>query len=388
MSKVTREYALTPNRTYKVTMDVGQGSFSIGLIGMDKKLFDVLIEPNQRVNWDAFNGCYTGFGKAHKEQYPYGDTPRWFYYYGDDTGFIDWSSKRAIEEFTWCPQSDVKADFSQANIRNLSIINHHQCSLVLSNNFHRLTLRGELSAIDIQGGINNDLFLSFAPTLDKSDNAYQITFYPVFAQRKYLNIMGDIGKQAIDCKSLLAYQELESLSLSGYFTNLQALSELKHLKSLSLRYMPDLSSLTELTAFHQLTSLFIYVADEQGAKRLKQQIKSNKNLSLQEVDIRQLKKPSWFVTEYMMPFQTWQTKNLKRATKYYKSSVKQLNKQTDIEIIKSIIIEFVKAFNTLDDIETSEREDIATAVLQLIEVPDVKIDHAQALQWFDEYREY
>lgn len=293
-----------------------------------------------------------------------------------------------IEDFTWCPQGDVQADFSQANIRTLSIINHHQCSLVLPKNFYRLTLRGDLSAFDIQGSISHLSFLNLRPTLDKLDNAYQITFYPVFAQQKYLNVVGDIGKQAIDCKSLLAYQELESLSLSGYFINLQALSELKHLKYLSLRNMPDLSSLTDLTTFHQLNSLSIYFADEQGGKRLKQQLKLNKNLSLQEVSICQLKKPSWFMIEYMMPFRTWKTKNLKQASKYYKSSIKQLNKQTDIEIIKSIIIEFVKAFNTLDGIETTEREDIATAVLQLIEVPGVKIDHAQALQWFDEYRDY
>lgn len=382
MSKITREYALTPNRTYQVTMDSHQGSFSIGLIGMDKDLFDVLIEPNQRMNWDAFNDDDT------KNTSLAGDLPRWFSYYGNDTGFIDWSSKRLIEDFTWCPQGDVQADFSQANIRTLSIINHHQCSLVLPKNFYRLTLRGDLSAFDIQGSISHLSFLNLRPTLDKLDNAYQITFYPVFVQQKYLNVVGDIGKQAIDCKSLLAYQELESLSLSGYFINLQVLSELKHLKYLSLRNMPDLSSLTDLTAFHQLNSLSIYFADEQGGKRLKQQLKLNKNLSLQEVSICQLKKPSWFMIEYMMPFRTWKTKNLKQASKYYKSSITQLNKQTDIEIIKSIIIEFVKAFNILDDIETTEREDIATAVLQLIEVPDVKIDHAQALQWFDEYRDY
>lgn len=102
----------------------------------------------------------------------------------------------------------------------------------------------------------------------------------------------------------------------------------------------------------------------------------------------QLKKASWFITEYQMPFSAWEGKNARTAVKLYKNAVKALKKLDDVEQIKSIIIEFVCAFNNLQQIETPEREDIGTAVLQLIQVPNLIVDNDLALQWFDEWRDY
>lgn len=390
MSKITREYALTPNRVYKVTTDIGQGSLCIGLEGMDKKYYDVLIEPNQPVNWDTFNEYYTGFGEQNKHLYPYGDFPRWFIYYGNDTGFIEWSKKRKIEGFDWCPQQDTQVDFTNAQIAGLMIHAEHQTIIHhISVYSRRLYLTGDLYQFDIKHNASDDLSLLLSPTLIKNDEPYQIPFYPVFKTQKNLDISGKIAHQPIDCASLLVYKELESLSLSGNIINIQALSQLKHLKSLALRYIPNLSDLIDLTEFPKLESILLWNVEEQGAKRLKTHLKEYKNqLSHLDSHFGQLKKASWFITEYQMPFSVWEGKNAKTAVKLYKNAVKALKKLDDVEQIKTIIVEFVCAFNALEQIETPEREDIGTAVLQLIKVPNLIVDNEIALQWFDEWRDY
>lgn len=55
--------------------------------------------------------------------------------------------------------------------------------------------------------------------------------------------------------------------------------------------------------------------------------------------------------------------------------------------------EFIQKINRLDGIETTEREDVFTAVLQLKEGLDkeclsVKISPEKWEQWFDEIREF
>lgn len=202
-----------------------------------------------------------------------------------------------------------------------------------------------------------------------------------------MDICGQIAKQAIDCESLLVYKDIESLSLSGNVCNLQALSQLQNLKSLSLRYVPDLSSFTDLTAFKNLQSILLWNTEEQGSKKLKAQIKQHKLNDL-DASFSQLKKASWFITEYMMPFSAWENKNAKVASKLYKDAVKNLKKLKEIEQIQQVLQTFVVGFNDLSDIETTEREDIATAVLQLIQVPELKVDDEIALQWFDGWRDY
>ncbi|MGN7785081.1 hypothetical protein ACTJIJ_11160 [Niabella sp. 22666] len=106
--------SLTGESSHQINIPPGQGSFSMGLTGMDKKKFDVLIEDNLPVNWDAFNKLYTPHGQQHAEKYPYGDWPRFFHYWGKDTGFAAWSAKRPIEDFSWHPDQPVSVDLGRA----------------------------------------------------------------------------------------------------------------------------------------------------------------------------------------------------------------------------------------------------------------------------------
>ena len=88
--------SLTGEKSHKISVPAGQGSFSIGTIGLSEGKYDVWVDDDKPINWSAFDGFYTGHGKANAEQHPYGDWPRWFYYSGSDKGFIEWSCKRHI----------------------------------------------------------------------------------------------------------------------------------------------------------------------------------------------------------------------------------------------------------------------------------------------------
>src|SRR6218665_4132312 len=104
--------SLTSMGSHSVKIPAGQGSFSIGLMGMDKKKFDVLVDKNAPINWNAFDTFTTPAG---------GHWPRFFHYYGDDSGFIKWSVKRPIEDFFWYPNEAVVVALNDAKIRRLSI---------------------------------------------------------------------------------------------------------------------------------------------------------------------------------------------------------------------------------------------------------------------------
>ncbi len=73
MRKKEIQLSLIGENSHKISVPLGQGSIAIGTVGMNKKSFDVLVDENQPINWDAFNKHYTGHGEENKLQYPYGD---------------------------------------------------------------------------------------------------------------------------------------------------------------------------------------------------------------------------------------------------------------------------------------------------------------------------
>lgn len=68
----TYNIALTEDKLYKVAVPLGQGSFSIGTAGLSQGKYDVWAEKESKINWDAFNGYYTGAGERNRACYPYG----------------------------------------------------------------------------------------------------------------------------------------------------------------------------------------------------------------------------------------------------------------------------------------------------------------------------
>ena len=80
-------FSLTGEDTHKVTIPLGQGSFSIGTKGISEGKYDVWVEKDTTINWNVFNDCFTGYGEQNKQHYPCGNWPRFFYYSGNDIGF-------------------------------------------------------------------------------------------------------------------------------------------------------------------------------------------------------------------------------------------------------------------------------------------------------------
>lgn len=236
--------SLTRKNSYKVMIPIGQGSFSIGTKGVSKGKYDVWVDKDDTINWDAFNEFYTGYGVEHKDIYPYGDWPRFFYYSGEDIGFIEWSLKRKIEEFHWDIHKELNVDLKEANIHRLFIHNHGKIQLSLGKQINYLSLSGYLDDIDIKECIKIPM-LSF--TFDHTMNDYfQLPFYDVLKKISFVNIYNSPQNKPFDCRSLLQYPNLIGIELSGHMIHLDALSKLKNLESIALRYIPNLDDMPNL----------------------------------------------------------------------------------------------------------------------------------------------
>ena len=51
--------SLTGKNSHQLKISLGQGSFSIGSIGMDKKKYDILVDPDLPINWEALDNVFT-----------------------------------------------------------------------------------------------------------------------------------------------------------------------------------------------------------------------------------------------------------------------------------------------------------------------------------------
>ncbi|MCH5714792.1 hypothetical protein [Niabella hibiscisoli] len=389
--------SLTGNNSHQIKIPPGQGSFSMGLAGMDKKKFDVLIEDDFPVNWDAFNELYTPHGQQHAEKYPYGDWPRFFHYWGKDTGFVTWSAKRAIEDFSWHPGQSVSVDLSNAGIRNLSVkANEHPVELVLGN---KTSDRSALQTLALAGNIHyfkiktdrSDIYLKLNPdTLhSRSATPYQLPVFASLAKINALDITVAPLGQAFDCESLLQFPHLASLNLSGNIVNTHCLKELRQLERLGIRYTPDLENFPLLHSWGQLKSFIGWNIEADTGKRLNAELKLlAKQKELDYSSVSKLRSKIWFTTEYGIPFTNWDGKKAATATKAYKAALKAIgNAKAETEVYHSIT-ELVQLINRIPGIETVEREDTGLAVRQLVEASSLNIPQETADKWFDELREF
>ena len=368
---------LTEDRSYDVHLQLGQGSFSIGTLDMDAKKFDILVDKDAPLRWKAF-----------EEMSDEGSWwPRFFYYDGNDTSFFDWSKTRPIETFNWTPQKAIHIKSTDVDFRHLAVnVGTEKIDLDLRGDIHTFIGRGKLNNLHLHFG-NKIPSLSFTPTLSKDETtAYQLPIYENLTEAKHLDISGGVIGQAFDCESVLQFPNLTSLSLSGNLTNLSCLAKLDKLKSLAIRFVPNLEGFPSLSVWKNLESFIGWNIEEVEGKRLKKELKlieSDKHRS-----VSQLRKAIWFATEYGMPFSAWEKRNEKHAVKSFKAALKQIKKSTNIDELREAITTFIESINALANIETSEREDIGTAVELLLANTKLEIDPKVALQWFDEVRDF
>lgn len=381
--------SLTSTNSHIFKIPPGQGSFSIGFVGMDKKKFDVLVEKDLSINWNAFDEFTTPAG---------GHWPRFFYYWGNDVGFTEWSKKRAIEDFSMHPNKPILVDLTNSQIRNFSIeATEYPIKLVLDNQI--IDNPFGLKSLNLSGNIENfkiisthsNPYIRIVPKTkkDQSEIPYKLPTLKSLETITSLDITVEPLGQPFDCESLLQFPNLKILNLTGNITNTNCLSEFLNLEHLGIRYAPNLENFPSLNSWENLKSFIGWNIDEITGKRLNTELKQlAKAKELDYSSVSKLRSSIWFTTEYGIPFTNWETKNAKIATKAYKSILKEISKAQTEKEVKTSIIKLVEIINKLPNIETVEREDTGTAIIQLIEASKLEISHETANNWFDEIRDF
>ncbi|WP_335968139.1 hypothetical protein [Acinetobacter bereziniae] len=325
--------SLTGMDSHQIKIPAGQGSFSIGRIGMDKKKFDVLVGENAVIDWDVFNTFYTPHGQQNAHLHPYGDWPRFFYYWGNDTSFVEWSKKRVIENFFWQPSRSLCLDLSDAQIRNLAIKSNDdliKLTLDQSNNIslYSLHLSGKIELFEIKTKQEiHHIRIEPNTEKDQSVSAYHLPIITDLAKISSLDVIVKPIGQAFDCESLLQFPNLKNLNLTGNITNTACLKQLHQLERIGIRYAVNLEGFPALNTWENLSSFIAWNIDEKTGKTLNTQLKHlAKEKQLDYSSVSKLRSPIWFSTEYGIPFESWQSKNAKIAIKAYKSALKKISK--------------------------------------------------------------
>lgn len=378
--------SLTGEKSHKVKIPAGQGSFSIGTIGVSKGKYDVWVDKGSVINWDAFDGFFTGAGEAGRERLPYGDWPRFLYYSGDDAGFIPWSFKRSIEQFHWSPETQTAADLTNANIYSLSIHAQKPIELILGHTIKKLTLSGNLETFTIKACAIIP-YLSFLFDRPREREICRLPAFHAFLKAESMNIGSSPAGAAFDCESLLPFTNLKNLALSGNLTNLNALAKLKGLESLALRFVPVLKDMPSLSCWDNLKSFIGYNIEKMAGQALKKELCSiSKEKTMDYSSVTKLREKIWFETECGMPFSSWEDENAKIASKAYKLCYKEVKKsKTETELCEAVT-RFVQTINQLEGIETSEREDAWEAIRRMMEASPLEVEKWQL--WFDKARDF
>jgi hypothetical protein len=380
MDKKTYTISLTGPDSHTVSIPLAQGSFSIGIKGVSKGQFDVMIDGDAPVRWAAFDKFQTPAGSPW---------PRFFHYFGNDTGFVEWSRARPVEDFFWHPYKPVSADLSKAQINRLLIHVADRVKLILGDRLNYLSLSGNLEQAEIAGAARIP-FLYFTPTpAERGTPAIRLPVFGALREAESVDISVASAGPAFDCESLLQFPGLANLNLSGCLANLACLRKFEKLERIGIRYAPCLEGFPPLDTWKRLKSFIGWNIEEGAGKRLKTELKvlaAARDLDYSTVS--KLRKAIWFVTEYGLPFSAWDEKNAKAAVKAYKAALKEIKKAKTRDEARQAIAAFVAAINELPNIETSEREDAGTAVSQLAQASGLDIPQETWNDWFDELRDF
>ena len=377
--------SLTGEDSHEAIIEAGQGSFNIGVKGIDNDYIDVWVDKDDKINWDSFNNCEEIFKPIISPSIKW---PRFLSYTGNDIGFIEWSSKREIEDFTWKPQKEMKVNLTKANIHNLYIKSDYNLVLSLGNAIDYLGLYGNPNNYVIKNCLKVPS-LGFYPKKDKTIKVYSLPKYECFKNAEEILIEVDPNGAPFDCNSLLQFPNLKLLHLIGNMTNLSSLKELKHLKKLGFWNVPELLDLPNLDNWKELNNFVAMNIDENTGNRLKGELKDLKKLrNFEFASVTKLRNKLWFETEYGLPFSNWYSPKEKKANSIYKKCLKDIKHSTSENDIKNAVINYTNSFNKMDDIETTERDDIYTGLCILMKNSPINIEYATWLKWFDEIRKF
>ena len=373
--------SLTGKDSHKVNITPGQGSFSIAPKTFGEKA-DAYVDADTPIQWEAFNDFKVPAG---------GNWPRAMDYVGNDTRFIEWTERREVESFHWTLMAPATVDFSKAKIEYLSVDNNdYPLHIKLGNErLKGLSLQGNPHKITLEIAVPLKS-ISFSISTEKKDSTP--VFLPEFEALKditTINISTSVGGQPFDCSSLLQFKKLKTVRLDGNMCHMEALGKL-NLSGIEVRYCPDMTGLPPLSTWADFSYCIFWNVEEVRGKVLRKELKElEKTRGLSEyASVSNLHPKSWFVTEFNIPFASWEGKNGREAMKAYKETLKAVKKAKEEKEVRSLLEGLIAVINGLPNIETTEREDTYEAVCQLADVASFEIDEEKIQLWFDEAREF
>ncbi|MBM2621965.1 hypothetical protein JIG36_41335 [Actinoplanes sp. LDG1-06] len=365
--------SLTGPGSHELVRKPGVGSCSIGPYG------DLEVAPDEHVDWTVFDQFTTPAGSPW---------PRWIDYEGDDTGWITWAARRPIEGFTWTPYAAHDLDASGADIHGLAVV-LRRARLSLTLPAGRFTLGGDLGLFTprLAPGAECPPLSLHPDTMVAPDRPYALPPLPTLAGATSLAVSVPPLRQPFDCASLLQFPGLTRVELSGSLVGLEALTELKGLTALQLRYAPELPGLAPLDTWPRLTHLIAWNVGEADGKRLRAQLRGT-DREWRNSSVSKVRKPEWFTTEYGLPFAGWPSRSARAAVKAFRTAEAAILGATTPAQVEAAVRGFVAAINRLSRIETTEREDAAVAVGLLTAATPLGDLSKAAAAWFDDARDF
>lgn len=256
-----------------------------------------------------------------------------------------------------------------------------------------LALYGDLSRVTVEGKVPRTLLLH--PALGRRPGASPglLPDLGMLHGARALYLYGNPLGQPLSLRGIDRFTGLERLALWGSFADWDALAALPLLTNLEIRYCPDLDGLPALETWPALDSFIAFNVDDTAGKRLKAQVKARAKRQpwRSHTSVTQLRKAAWWHAEYGRPFAGWRGRQAKAANAAYDAAQAALETASTATAAQTAIHAFASHFNTLKGIETTEREDIAEAVWQFSQLPQVValgVTPDAAQQWFDAVREY
>ncbi|GAB2843281.1 hypothetical protein GCM10027176_53680 [Actinoallomurus bryophytorum] len=365
------QLSLTGPASHLIEVPPGQGSLSIGPVVPGAAEPDVVVGPDDVLDWTAFDAFPRSAGYHW---------PRELRYQGNDVGFLAWSHRRRIEQFHWVPTTLVTADAGVARIDHLTVtLRGAGLKIVLPPAASTFTAKGDLSRLRAEtapGGTCPHLY--FYPDTSTSRDAAPSELPPLPALGEATSVYVGVKplRQPFDCASLLQFPQLTMVRLSGRLTNLKALAELSHLRRVQLVDCPDLTGLPALTTWPELRDFEASNIDAAAGRDLRQQLKDH---PLPQASVAGLRAAGWFERDQALPFGAWPAASARRATKAFRAAEAADDPEKGIRA-------FVHAINELPGIDALEREDAGEAVILL--AARAKISKDRALSWFDADRDF
>ncbi|MCL2716022.1 MAG: hypothetical protein FWD68_15990 [Alphaproteobacteria bacterium] len=390
---------LTGPQSHVLVMEPGVGSLSIGPAALGRKA-DLHVEPDQPINWAAFDCFATPMGSPW---------PRWLDYTGADTGFFFWARASEIEIMYWTPilSEDSTVDAGSSRIRCLNIHLDHRCRhlhLVLPEEKLSLCVEGDLARFEAAGHVPRSVKLAPATGRTASGGCYLLPDMGILHQVTSLSLRNAPMAQPVSLECLSRFSNLKSLDLYGSFIDLDQLAGLPGLESLGLRFMPDLDGLPDLSTLPKLDYLIAFNVEETAGKRLRRQVRARasqrpstgqgdpeKDRKTGYFSVSQLRKAEWWAAEFGRPFSAWPKRSARVANEAYDAALKALAGASSIAEAQAAFTRFIMRFNKLKGIETPEREDLGDAVCQLSQTDDARrlgVTEEMAQDWFDQVRDY